>query len=225
MKTANNLSLLSLKFYSKIVIFTLVLLISAGYKAFSQDNSETSLLSQNTQSKHPVEVLFEKYAEKDGFTVVNITSDMFNMFRSMSEESDSREEYAEAISGINSLKILSYNSDENSKLKASEFYNEMIKSLPIKSYKELMTVKDKGSDVRFLYKGDDKKVTELLMIVGEENEGTLIWINGIIDLKSISKLQKLGFKGMKDLDKLKMKPDKAKKQKDDDKEQKSKKGD
>ena len=57
-------------------------------------------------------------------------------------------------------------------------------------YKELMVVKEKDQDVKFLINEKDGKIIELLLIAGGKDENALISIQGNIDLKNISKLSK-----------------------------------
>jgi hypothetical protein len=68
------------------------------------------------------------------------------------------------------------------------FYNELIANIPVKDYQELMTVKEKGQDVKFLVKQSGGFIYELLMIVGGE-DNALISITGKINPKNLAKMQ------------------------------------
>ncbi len=138
------------------------------------------LIAQNT----PVDELFDKYSGKEGFTSVYITSYMFSMFTDI-ETNDP--EFDELMKNLKGIKILatdeSYNGNAN-------FYKEIIDKLPISQYKELMVIKEKDQDVKFLINEKDGKIIELLLIAGGKDENVLISIKGNIDLKNISKLSK-----------------------------------
>jgi hypothetical protein len=153
----------------KKIISNLVLLLIPFY-----------IMAQNS----PVDELFDKYSGKEGFTSVYITSYMFSMFSEM--ESDDPE-FDELVKNLTGIKILatdkSYSGNAN-------FYTEIINKLPLSEYKELMVIKEKDQNVKFLINEKNGKIIELLLIAGGKNENTLISIQGNIDLKNISKLSK-----------------------------------
>jgi hypothetical protein len=145
-----------------------------------------------------VDQLFAKYADKDGFTTVSISKAMFSLFAS---ESESKDEFNQAVRGLESIRILAPDSSTAVKMKLN-FYNDIIKSLPIAQYEELMSVKEKDQVFKMLIRKKGNIITEFLMI-GGGNENLLISITGNIDLKSISKLSKaMDIEGMDELDKV-----------------------
>jgi hypothetical protein len=166
----------------KKIILNLVLLISPFL-----------LIAQNT----PVDELFEKYSGKEGFTSVYITSYMFSMFADMETEDPELDELVKNLTGI---KILA--TDETYSGNAN-FYTEIINKLPLSKYKELMVIKEKDQDVKFLIHEKDGKIIELLLIAGGKNENALISIQGNIDLKNISKLSKsMQIEGLEHLEEI-----------------------
>jgi hypothetical protein len=166
----------------KKIILNLVLLISPFL-----------LIAQNT----PVDELFEKYSGKEGFTSVYITSYMFSMFADMETDDP---EFDELVKNLTGIKILS--TDETYAGNAN-FYTEIINKLPLSKYKELMVIKEKGQDVKFLINEKDGKIIELLLIAGGKNENALISIQGNIDLKNISKLSKsMQIEGLEHLEEI-----------------------
>jgi len=138
------------------------------------------LSAQNT----PVDEIFDKYSGKEGFTSVYITSYMFSMFSDMETDDP---EFDELIKNLKGIKILatddSYNGNAN-------FYKEIIDKIPMSKYKELMVIREKDQNVKFLINEQDGKIIELLLIAGGKNENAIISIQGNIDLKNISKLSK-----------------------------------
>ncbi len=153
----------------KKIILNLVLLLIPFY-----------IMAQNS----PIDELFDKYSGKEGFTSVYITSYMFSMFSEMESEDP---EFDELVKNLTGIKILatdkSYSGNVN-------FYTEIINKLPLSEYKELMVIKEKDQNVKFLINEKDGKIIELLLIAGGKNENALISIQGNIDLKNISKLSK-----------------------------------
>ena len=83
------------------------------------------------------------------------------------------------------------------------FYEEIMNELPIDEYEELLVVKEKDQDVKFLVKEKNGIITELLLVVGGKDSNALISITGNIDLKHISKLaSSMKGTGMEHLEKL-----------------------
>jgi hypothetical protein len=152
------------------------------------------LHAQNT----PVDKLFEKYSGKDGYTVINISSQMFGLFAAMSGDDKGAQE---AMKGISGIRILA----EEKKSATTEFATD-IKNLQTKEYTEMMSIKEKKQDIKFLLRLNGKAVSELLMLIaGEEN--VLICIQGDnINLNTISNLSKtIKVEGMENLEKIEKK--------------------
>jgi hypothetical protein len=144
-----------------------------------------------------VDKLFDKYADRDGFTTVSISKGMFNLFAS---ENESKDEFNMAVKGLESIRILS--PDSTIAKGSLNFYKEIIKSLPIEQYEELMSVKEKDQVFKMLIRKKGNIITEFLMI-GGGNTNILICITGNINLKSISKLSKsMNIEGMENIDKV-----------------------
>ena len=58
------------------------------------------------------------------------------------------------------------------------------------NFEELMTIDDKGKNVVFKIKEKNKKVSELIMLLDENDQVVFMSITGDIDLKKISTLSK-----------------------------------
>ncbi len=147
---------------------------------------------------NPVDEMFNKYSERDGFTVVTISSRMFSMFSNLDSEDKDADDL---IQKLKSIKILSV---EDSLLnKNINFYTELSKKLDLSQYEELMNVRE-GKDVtKFLIKEKGKLITELLVITGGPGGNSLISIKGDFNLKNISELSKsTGIKELEGLEKI-----------------------
>ena len=146
--------------------------------------------------KDPVERLFEKYAGKEGYTTVYISSKMFSMFSGAGIDDP---EFNDLMKNLKSIRILS--EDDHSK---ADFYREVIDALPAGEYEELMTVTEPGQKLKFLVKEKEGKVVELLMVSGGGGDNVLIDIRGDINMKEIAQLSKaIHIDGLEELDKLK----------------------
>jgi hypothetical protein len=150
---------------------------------------------------NPVDDMFNKYSEKQGFTVVSISSKMFSMFANRDVENKDADDI---ISKLKSIKILSV---EDSLLnKNLNFYTELSKKLDLSVYEELMVVKEGPDITKFLIRQNGNTISELLVITGGPGGNSLISIKGELNLKNISELSKsLDMQGLKNLDKIEKK--------------------
>lgn len=148
-------------------------------------------------AQSPVDELFDKYSGQEGFTSVYITSYMFSMFSDL-ETNDP--EFDDLVKNLKGIKILA---TDESYVGNANFYKEIISKLPMEQYKELMVIKEKDQDIKFLVNDKDGKISELLLIVGGKDENVLISIQGNIDLKNISKLSKsMNISGLEHLEEI-----------------------
>ncbi|MCK4465555.1 MAG: DUF4252 domain-containing protein [Bacteroidales bacterium] len=138
-----------------------------------------------TAQNKAVDKLFDKYAGKDGFTTVFISKNLFKMVADIELEDP---EVNDVIDNLETIKILVTDDYENRE--GVNFYDEIMKELPMNEYEELLTVKDSDQDVRFLVKEKDGIIKELLLVVGGRDDNALISITGDIDLRHISKISK-----------------------------------
>lgn len=160
----------------------------------------------NAQS--PIDKFFEKYAGQDGYTSVNISKDMFQMFAGMGDPKDTtNRELKKALEQLSGLKVLTCNADSLKPGKANGFYNEASALFPASAYKELMTVNDDGNNIRFLTKQDGLgKISEMVMLMKGKKEVVVLSILGSIDLSTVSKISKsMNIHGMEKLEKIKKK--------------------
>ena len=140
---------------------------------------------------------FDKYMDDESFTVVYISSRMFEMFAKIDPDVD--EEVKEVIRDLKGLRILVR---EDGGLK---YYKEAIKKIDFNEYEELMTVRDDGTNVKFVVREEGDIIKELLLIVGGADEFVLMSFMGIIDLAKISKLAKdmeIDIDGLEHLEKI-----------------------
>ena len=151
-----------------------------------------------------IDRLYDKYAGNDGFTSINISPEMFNMISgiSMNDSSKETKEAQDAMSQLTGLKMLVYEAEEGEVDR--EFMDEIKALTKIEGYSELMSVQDGDEIVKFLVsKTPDGKVSEMLMIVYEENEAVVMSMTGNLDMSTISRISKtLEIDGMENLDKI-----------------------
>ncbi len=141
---------------------------------------------------------FDKYSEDEGFSVVYISSKMFEYVSKIDIE-DMSSDVKDVISNLKGLRILTREHD------GKKYYNEVINTLNPKEYETLMTVRDGDENVRFWVKenpGNSNVIDELLLLVGGD-EFVLMSFVGKIDLSKIGKIANdLDIDGMKHLKKI-----------------------
>lgn len=136
-------------------------------------------------SNSPVDKLFNKYANKDGFTTVNVSGALLNF---MGNASDSADEASKMLSQLSGIRILTV--EDSTLNKKLNFYKELEADGFFKNnkYETLLEVTEKNEIVRFFSrKGKDGKFSELLLIVAG-NDNTIISIRGVISPKEIGKI-------------------------------------
>ncbi len=134
--------------------------------------------------KSPVDKLFEKYANKQGFTTVNISGALLGL----ASHVDTNSPEGEMLSKLQGVRILSVDDDKLNK--SLNFYKELEDDGFFKNnhYDVLMDVTDDDEVVRFYGKSaGDGKFSELLLIVGGD-DNALISIRGVIDPENIAKI-------------------------------------
>jgi hypothetical protein len=162
------------------------------------------LVSLMQAQTNPIDEMFDKYSEKEGFTTVYISSKMFSLFAGKEEKTGDNDNILRKLKSIRILTV------EDSTLNINlNFYKELTKKLDITVYEELMTVKEGGDITKFLVRQNGDIVSELLVITGGPGDNTLISIKGDLDMKTISDLSKSSgideLKSLEDIDKKKEK--------------------
>lgn len=134
--------------------------------------------------KSPVDKLFEKYANKKGFTTVNISGALLGLASKM----DNGSPESDMLSKLKGVRILSVDDDDLNK--SLDFYKELDGDGFFKNnnYETLMEVTEEDEVVRFYGRSaGDGKFSELLLIVGGD-DNALISIQGLIDPANIGKI-------------------------------------
>ena len=143
---------------------------------------------------------FKQYQENPDFTVISISPKMFKMISKVKWE-NVEQPVKDMISQLSSFRMLT--TEKN----GTSFYNDALKKLNVREYEELMTVRDKNENIRFLIKESGNMVNELVMLLGSDTDFMLMSLTGNIDLDNISKLgQTVNIKGMEKIEKVEKKP-------------------
>ena len=157
----------------------------------------TMTLAASAQNE-AVTKFFSKYQDNPEFTQVTVSSKMFGLFTNMDVEKPEDKDILEAISKIKGLRVIAKDDARDSR----DLYKEALSIVP-KDYEELMFVRDKDEDMKFLIKESGGKISELLMIAAGNNDFKMLSLFGDIDLKKISRIgSKMNIDGLEQLHKM-----------------------
>ena len=144
-----------------------------------------------------MEQLFTKYSGKEGFSSIVITKNMFQLFANV--EDPGNDEFLKTVKNLDFIKILSSDGVDG-----KSFYRDMLAAIPEKDYKELMVIQEADQQVKFLTLEKEGVIRELVMVAGGKEESTVIWMTGIIDMKTVAKIAKsVNIEGMENLENVK----------------------
>jgi hypothetical protein len=143
---------------------------------------------------NPIDELFNKYSDQEGFTYVSISGRMLNLLGSLEAESKPDN----IMLRLKSIRILS--EDDSISTKKINFFLELRKSFDFSAYDELMVVKEGHDQTMFLVRQNGDNISELLVISGGIGGNSLISIKGNINLKELSELSNT--LGIEELEKL-----------------------
>jgi hypothetical protein len=152
-----------------------------------------------------VDKLFDKYSGADGFTSVDISAGLFELFAEIDADDPEFEDMQNALKGLKSMRLLAY-SIEGEKGNAAErdqFIDDIKKTVPFDEFKELMVVKDKDANINFYAKSNKQIINEMIMIVDGKDEAVLLSLFGEIDLNYMGKFaSSMNMTGMEHLGKI-----------------------
>lgn len=147
---------------------------------------------------------FNQYSEDERFTVVYIAPKLFSMISKIETDDEDWNKVREIVKDLGGLRVLTSDSITD----GLAMYKDALSRVPVAEYSELLTVRDGDENVRIWIKDTNNEsiIEELLLLVGSEDEFTLLSFTGKIDLDKISGLSKsLDIEGVQHLDKIKSK--------------------
>lgn len=154
----------------KTILLPILALLLSGY-TFAQD--------------------FSKYENQPGMSTVIINKNMFKLMSRLDLDSqdDEIQQYVELINNMENIKIFKTNNQEM----RDELAADAKAYVQNNNLEELMRVQEDGKKVSFMFKPGktDDEILQLFMLVDgmdASNETIVIMINGLIDLRQVSKL-------------------------------------
>ncbi len=149
-----------------------------------------------------IDKFFQKYQDDESFTVINITPKMFNMFSKFSVDDPDAKKVTELASKLKGLRILIKEDTKD----GQKLYHEAAKFLG-GGMEELMSVRDKDSDLKFMVRENAKgNIQELVMLVGSSSEFVALTVFGDFSISEISEIAGgMNIDGFQNLGQLKTK--------------------
>lgn len=156
------------------------------------------------QSKQ-VGSIFDKYSDAEGFTSVDISKGLFELFSEIESDDPDFDDFKKALEGLESLKLLAYSLEEGKGEAAvkDDFISTVNKTINFDEYDELMVVRDHDAKINFYAKSEKQVIKEMIMVVNGNEEAVLLSLYGNLDLNYLAKLSKgMNMGGMEYLDKM-----------------------
>ena len=142
---------------------------------------------------------FGKYVEDSRFSVVSISPKMFRLLSKVNWDTIPAD-LRQTVSKLQSLRIIS------TETTPFVFYKEALSKIDMKEYEELISVRDKNDNIRFVVKESGGIIHELLMIAVDNDGFTMMSFVGDIDLDKLARLSSsMDIKGLEDLKNAKRK--------------------
>lgn len=155
--------------------------------------------SQLAFAQGTIDKFFQKYQDDPAFTVINITPKMFGMFSKLSMDDPDAKKIVNVASKLKGMRILIKEDAKD----GQRLYKEAATFLG-NGLEELMTVRDKESDVKFMVKEHaNGNIAELVMLVGTTDEFVALSLFGDISLTELSSIAgEMKIDGFENLGKL-----------------------
>ena len=144
------------------------------------------------QSKS-IESFINQYEDNDDVSVVSIEGSLFSLIASMADfedEDSENDEEMEAVKrvfgNIESMKIVSvpYKVAKFDNTKIKEFRSDLKKD----NYTELMSLRDDGKNMTFMAQGEESELSNMVVLIDEEDKLTVLSVIGSLDMKDLALL-------------------------------------
>lgn len=145
--------------------------------------------------RNSLDGFFDSYSDRDGYTSVNISGNLFGLLRSFDEDGDSDRPEQK----ITSVRIVSR--EKVAGFPGTGFLSEIRGVIRRGGYEELMTVKDHDTDLRVMVKGRGDAIREILVVASGEKEA-VIQICGNLTREDVDRLSEKHADGLAQLEML-----------------------
>jgi hypothetical protein len=131
--------------------------------------------------KDPLDDFFSNYSDREGYSSVIINGNIFGILKAFDDDPD----LAELDRKVTSVRIVSRKGAPGAG--DAGLISEIGKVIRRGKYEDLMTVRDNGSDLRFMIKSRGDVITELLVVSAGDNE-TVIQVCGKLTREDVERM-------------------------------------
>ncbi len=124
---------------------------------------------------------FNNYSDKEGYTLVSINGNLFGLLKNCDEGLQA----SEPARKITSIRVVAREKGQGAA--AGNFLSELRGVLKRGRYDDLITVKDHGSDLRFMVRSEGEIIREILVIASGKEEA-VIQIKGNLTRDDVTRL-------------------------------------
>ncbi len=140
------------------------------------------LLTALSCGQSSVDNLFSMYGGRPGYVTVSINGSIIKLASALDEEDADLQKLASKVTGIRIL------AREDESGDTEDFYSKVYPELQRSGYEEFMLITSSDSKVAFMAKGNGKKLTDMILLVGGD-DSAIIQVTGSFtmdDAKNIS---------------------------------------
>jgi hypothetical protein len=149
-----------------------------------------------------IENFYNKYMEHEKATQINLKGWLLQM---ASDEEEGEEAEDNIFDKIEQLRILVM---EDGNAVSQSDYKKLMKDVQKDNFEQLMKVQDEGTQVDILLREEGGKITNVLLVVFEEDEFVLLSLEGLFDYDDLPELN-LDMNGANHLKKIPKKDPRA----------------
>ena len=123
---------------------------------------------------------WEKYSQHENATEINITGGFIKFMASFAEDEEA--DIAEKIMGLRVLVM-----DEGNIVVPTDF-KKLVKEVKRNAFEELMTIRDGSTTVDFMIREKDDTITDVLILVNDEENFVLLSLECLLQFSDLNKL-------------------------------------
>ncbi len=143
----------------------------------------------------------ERFKNNGKYLSVRIEGGLLKILSNIETDDEDAQDMIKVLSKLESIDLHAI--DKNEKDFNSAYVKDFKNAIKKEKYEELMIVRDGDTKVDFLVKEKKGKISDLLMVIDENNEFVLLSFSGEIDLQALARLSgELDIKGAKHLRKM-----------------------
>ncbi len=147
-------------------------------------------------------ILVDKYSNKDGFSAVQLSKDMFDLYLKK-KNIDEKDPVYNVVSNLENILVITQVKDPEKKDELKNIQTEILDYYKKEGMTLFKTEKKNNNDLKIYIEKDEDGVSSLGLVNLSDFSLTLIEINGLIDLTSIASLNKaFNIRGLEALRKI-----------------------